>query len=89
MVLLDLNVPGLDGRGTLLEIKTSPALREVPVVVLSTSSNPADLAFCYRAGVNAYHVKPFLYVEHLHVLDILLRYWLRGVVLPDSNGSIS
>ncbi len=88
-VLLDLNVPGLDGRGTLQEIKASLKLHDVPVVVLSTSSNPADLAFCYAAGANAYHVKPFLYEEHLDLLLTLLRYWLGAVVPQDSNGWVS
>ena len=56
VVLLDLNTPGLDGRATLQEIKQDPALRSLPVVVFTTSSNPRDLAFCYGAGANAYHV---------------------------------
>lgn len=82
MVLLDLNTPGMDGRGALREIKEDPALRELPVVILTTSSNPRDVAFCYGAGANAYHVKPTRYPEHLQVLQSLLGYWLSSVVLP-------
>ena len=82
VVLLDLNTPGLDGRATLQEIKQDPALRFLPVVVFTTSSNPRDLAFCYGAGANAYHVKPVRYPEHLQVVRALLGYWLGAVTLP-------
>jgi CheY-like chemotaxis protein len=82
VVLLDLNTPGLDGRATLQEIKQDPALRSLPVVVFTTSSNPRDLAFCYGAGANAYHVKPVRYPEHLQVVRALLGYWLGPVTLP-------
>ena len=50
VVLLDLNTPGTDGREALKEIKENAALRHLPVVVLTTSANPRDLAFCYHAG---------------------------------------
>jgi CheY-like chemotaxis protein len=87
VVLLDLSTPGLDGRETLLEIRRDPVLRDVPVVVLTTSSNPRDIAFCYRAGANAYHVKPVRYEDHVRVLLELLRYWLKTVVLSTPERS--
>lgn len=83
MVLLDLNTPGLDGRETLQAIKQDPALRTLPVVVLTTSANPRDLAFCYGSGVNAYHIKPVRYPEHLQVARTVLGYWLGSVTLPE------
>ena len=85
LVLLDLNVPGTDGRETLAAIKADPALRELPVVVVTTSSNPKDLAFCYRVGANAYHLKPVRYGDHLQVLHDVLGYWLGCVSLPDGE----
>lgn len=85
VVLLDLNTPGLDGRDTLNEIKRDPALRELPVIVVTTSANPRDVESCYRAGANAYHVKPVRYADHLQVLISLFRYWLGCVVLPGSE----
>lgn len=56
-------------------------------MILTTSSNPRDLAFCYHIGANAYHIKPVRYTEHLEVLLSLLRYWLGSVVPPFSEQS--
>lgn len=81
-VLLDLNLPGMDGRDVLSLIKRDPDLRDLPVVVLTTSSNPRDLDFCYDAGANAYHVKPLRYDQHLELLRGVLGYWLGCAVLP-------
>jgi CheY-like chemotaxis protein len=82
LVLLDLNTPHGDGRNALEQIDTDPQLRAIPLVVLSTSANPRDVDFCYGHGANAYHVKPVSHGEHLLVLQTLLTYWLRTVVLP-------
>lgn len=82
LVLLDLNTPEGDGREALLAIRQLEGLRALPVVVLSTSANPRDLAFCYGCGVNAYHTKPVQHGAHLRVLEQLFNYWLNLVVLP-------
>ena len=82
LVLMDLNTPGMDGRETLILMKADPALKDIPVVVVSTSANPRDLSFCYGAGANAYHVKPVRYSEHLSAMVGVLTYWLGGVTLP-------
>lgn len=87
VLLLDLNTPGMDGRETLVAIRAEPELRELPVVVLSTSSSPGDVAHCYGHGVNAYHLKPLRYDEHLQLLRDIFTYWLRRVELPDGSGS--
>ena len=84
LVLLDLNLPGLDGRGVLAEIRSDPARADVPVVVLSTSASPQDVSYCYQLGANAFHVKPVQYGEHLALLVDLLAYWLGRVVLPSA-----
>lgn len=89
MVLMDLNMPGTDGREALTAIKADPALRSYPVVVFSTSANPKDLAFCYQAGANAYHVKPIRYPDHVRVAADLLTYWLTRVALPRPDGRMS
>jgi CheY-like chemotaxis protein len=83
LVLMDLNTPATDGREALEAIKADPSLRHYPVVVFSTSSNPKDIALCYRAGANAYHVKPVRHAEHLAVVTALLTYWLGRVALPE------
>lgn len=82
LVLLDLNTPKDDGRHALQEIKQDDLLRAIPLIVLSTSANPRDLAFCYESGVNAYHVKPVDHAVHLQVLQQIFSYWLTSVVLP-------
>jgi CheY-like chemotaxis protein len=86
MVLLDLYTPGMSGREALVAIRALPALRDLPVVVLSTSATPQDLAHCYGHGVNAYHRKPLGYAEHVGLLYDVLTYWLRRVELPESAG---
>ena len=75
LVMMDLNSHGVDGREALEVIKSDCALKELPVVVLTTSSNPKDMAFCYQAGANAYHVKP---VRHDHYCCCCGRCWPTG-----------
>lgn len=82
LVLMDLNTPKDDGRHALREIKQDGLLRAIPLIVLSTSANPRDLAFCYASGANAYHVKPVDHAVHLKVLQQVFSYWLTSVVLP-------
>jgi CheY-like chemotaxis protein len=81
LVLLDLSLPGLDGRDVLAAMKADRKLSSTPVIVLSTSANPKDLAFCYASGANAYHVKPLAYADHLRMLGVVFGYWLENVAL--------
>jgi len=83
LVILDLNLPGTDGREVIVAIKGDTQLRALPVVVCTTSSNPRDIAFCYAAGVNAFHVKPVDHDHHLQVVRDLLDYWLAKARLPE------
>ena len=87
LVLLDLNTPKGDGRDALLAIHKDDKLRPLPLVVLSTSSNPRDLAFCYACGANAYHVKPVQHGAHLKVLEQIFAYWLTQVILPSNQSA--
>ena len=89
LVLMDLNTPGTDGRDALEGIKTDPALKRYPVVVFSTSGNPKDIAACFLAGANAYHVKPVRHADHLQAVSALLTYWLTRVALPVTEGDRS
>ena len=77
LVFLDLNMPGADGRQLLQEIKGSNALRQLRVVVYSTSDNPADINFCYSNFANAYHSKPLEYEDMRTDLSSILDYWLQ------------
>ncbi|MDX2148324.1 MAG: response regulator [Planctomycetota bacterium] len=85
LAIVDLNVRGVDGREVVREAKADPELRATPLVVLTTSENPGDLELCYRAGANAYHVKPVEYAEHLRMVRRLLAYWLRDVAQQTSE----
>jgi CheY-like chemotaxis protein len=86
LVLMDLNIPGMDGRETLRIIKRDPSLCTIPVVVVSTSANPRDMDHCYRAGANAYHLKPVRYTEHRDAMVSVLRYWLDLVLAHPGRG---
>ncbi len=81
LLMLDLNTHGSDGRDVLHAIRPNEALRALPIVVLSTSSNPRDVDFCYVCGANAYHVKPVQYGEYRQLLEQILGYWLSRVIL--------
>lgn len=83
LVLLDLNLPGTDGREALCQIRADARLGGLTVVVLSTSANPRDVSSCYRLGANAYHVKPVRHQDHLRMLFDVFAYWLTKVSLPE------
>ena len=81
LVLLDLNTPGEDGRDALKLIKSCNQLRAIPTVVLSTSSNPRDVNYCYANHANAYHTKPVSYAAHMKTLNDIFSYWLGCALL--------
>jgi CheY-like chemotaxis protein len=82
LILLDLNLPGKDGRTVLAEIKQDATLRALPVVVVSTSDNPADIAQCYSTGCSGYLVKALAYERLAMALQTLCVYWFTVVTLP-------
>jgi CheY-like chemotaxis protein len=77
LILLDLNLTGVDGRQVLKAVRTQDPNREVPVIVLSTSSHPRDIEFCQQAGADAYVVKPFELDEWQRKIGPLAGYWLQ------------
>jgi len=79
LIVMDLNSHGVDGREALVAIKTDVGFKEIPLVVLTTSANPKDVAFCYQAGANAYHVKPVRHDQYLVLLSSVMHYWLDSV----------
>lgn len=82
LILLDLNMPRRDGREVLAEIKSDPAFKHIPVVVLTTSRAPEDVMKSYRNGGNSYIVKPVTFRELTEVVREIGRYWLGVVDLP-------
>lgn len=75
VILLDLNLPKVDGHEVLRQIKRDPRLRSIPIVVLTTSSAEADRVRAYRAHVNSYLVKPLDFREFGELVETLSRYW--------------
>lgn len=75
LILLDLNLPGTDGREVLTEIKSDTSLRSIPVVVFTTSANPKDLEICYKNGANSYIVKPIDVKKLMNTVKTLSQYW--------------
>jgi CheY-like chemotaxis protein len=82
LVLLDLNMPGLDGRDVLEALKQDPALQLIPVVIFTTSANTRDVEECYRLGANSYLTKPINYYDLEAKVGILAHYWLDVCELP-------
>lgn len=76
LILLDLNMPGIDGRMVLSRIKSDARLRVLPVIIFSTSSNPRDVQECYALGANSYLVKNADYDGFKRTIRLLCEYWL-------------
>ncbi len=82
LILLDLNMPKKNGRQALAEIKEHPSLRSIPVVILSVSQLPQDIAFSYDHGASSYICKPVSFDQLRDVLGMIERYWFHTVELP-------
>ncbi len=82
IVLLDLNMPKMKGIDALKILRGDPVLCAMPVVVLSTSNNPKQIAQAYACGVNAYMTKPQRFNELVELIDRFSEFWLRGATLP-------
>lgn len=76
LILLDLNLPGLDGRGVLAEVKQDPALHDIPIVVLSSSAAPDDVASAYALRANCYVTKPVGLTHYLSTIRSIERFWM-------------
>lgn len=83
LVLLDLNMPGTDGRDVLGAVKLDPRLHNIPVVIFSTSSSNRDIEDCYRLGANSYLTKPVSYTELEEKIRVTMQYWLGASELPN------
>jgi CheY-like chemotaxis protein len=83
LIVLDLNLPGTDGREVLRRIKQDDNLKMIPVVVFTTSDNPKDIEVCYQYGVNSYIVKPINFAQLKRYIQILVEYWFEVTKLPD------
>jgi two-component system, response regulator len=86
LVLLDLNMPGLDGRKTLEAIKQDVALKRIPVIILTTSADERDIEACYQTGANTYVQKPVSFEGLIEAIRRLKAYWFEIALLPKEDG---
>jgi len=82
LILLDLNMPRLDGRETLKIIKGNSQLREIPIVILSNSKDPGDIRGSYKEGANSFFTKPLDYQNLVGLMNLLKIYWFQNAKLP-------
>lgn len=85
LILLDLNLPGLDGCQVLTQIKNDPLLRAIPVVVLTTSRRDEDVLLTYQAGANTFIQKPAEYPRYCDLVRTLRQYWHDTAIPPPRN----
>jgi CheY-like chemotaxis protein len=85
VILLDLNMPKMDGREALKEIKADPDLRDIPVVVFTTSKAEEDIVRSYQLGVNSFITKPVQFEGLINVMQALGKYWFEIVELPSKT----
>ncbi|MCL4559367.1 MAG: response regulator [Chloroflexi bacterium] len=76
VILLDLKLPRMDGWTVLERLKADPNTQAIPVVILTSSSDPNDVTRCYQLGANSYIVKPVDFAEFTRVAQLLGTYWM-------------
>lgn len=86
LVLLDLNLTMMDGHEVLATIKKDDALKTIPVIIWTTSSDPQDIEISLKEGANSYILKPMTVEKLLEAVEMLNHYWFGVVVLPDATG---
>ena len=85
VILLDLNMPRMDGREALEQIKSDTTLRKIPVVVLTTSEADQDIVQTYDLGVNAFVTKPVTFDGLVNAIKVMSDFWFEIVRLPPQN----
>jgi len=82
LILLDLNLPKLNGRDLLKKIRSQSAISHIPVVILTTSSQDEDVILSYKAGANSFITKSVDMNDFFKTINSLSEYWFKTVVLP-------
>ncbi|MBJ6136579.1 response regulator [Marinobacter litoralis] len=85
LIILDLNMPGTNGRDVIRDLKADPAICHIPVIILTTSSSEQDIVKCFELGASSYIVKPARYSELLQVARSLKDYWTETTELPGTK----
>jgi chemotaxis family two-component system response regulator Rcp1 len=82
LIILDLNLPELDGRDVLARIKGDPNLKAIPTIILTESESAADILLCYKLHASCYLQKPANWDEFDYIVTSIDRFWLTGAKLP-------
>jgi len=82
LILLDLNLPRMDGRAVLAEVKADPALKRIPVVILTTSNAEKDVLRAYDLHANCYVTKPVDLAQFMKIVAQIDEFWVKVVTLP-------
>lgn len=82
LILLDLNMPIMNGFETLIALRAEPRYRSIPVVMLTTSHEPADVHRSYDLGANAFQQKPERYDDLVQLIQSIHAYWLQNALIP-------
>ncbi|MEZ4705123.1 MAG: response regulator [Bdellovibrionota bacterium] len=83
MVILDLNLPGVDGREILKKMKGNTRLKKIPVIILTTSADESDVEACYTDGANSYIQKPVEFKGFIDAVEHIKEYWFGISLLPN------
>ena len=75
VILLDLNMPKMNGLEFLNHLKKDPVLKYIPAIVLTTSNNHRDMLECYKIGIAGYLLKPLKYQEYIAQIKVMVHYW--------------
>lgn len=82
LILLDINMPKLSGKDVLAQVRATPYLRAIPIVILTTSKDEEEIILYYQLGINSYIIKPVMLDEFVLTITTLITYWFKTVVLP-------
>ncbi len=84
-VLLDIKMPGIDGMELLRRIRGNEGTSVLPVIVLTSSTNPSDVVRSYKAGANAYAAKPSSLSGYRQFAEAFVRFWIENTLPPDGS----
>jgi CheY-like chemotaxis protein len=85
LIMLDLNLPKMDGRQVLKELKSDPILKTIPIIVLTTSRAEEDILRSYELHANCYITKPVDFKQFINVVKSIENFWLSVITLPPRN----
>jgi len=82
LIILDLNIPRVDGKEILAKVKKDELLRKIPIIVLSTSKSDRDIKICYELQANCYLIKPVDFEQFIEIVTYIRDFWLGMVKIP-------